>query len=301
MTARPIGRPVALGVSASDPGRRTESEATTTTKVVLSPTRLPRITTARAAQISHDLTELDRAVAGFVRDVRLCSGGQLVRRFWPGGESDRRRAARALRRLADWQVLERLPRQIGGVRAGSQGYLYALGPAGVRILAAGQAARRRDVPGERHIAHTVAATEVVVALHQAQAAGRLELLEVQSEPACWRGFQGPLGARLTLKPDLFVRVGVGSLEDRWQIEVDLATESVPTIREKARRYVQHFRAGTEQARHGVYPRTLWAAPTDQRCQQITRALGGLPPATWELFRVCRLDQVTRVLETEAAS
>jgi len=269
--------------------------------VVLSPTRAPRIARAKAEQTRRDMTELDREVAGFVQDVRLCSGAQLVRRFWPNGENDRRRASRALRRLTDWQVLDRLPRQIGGVRAGSRGYLYGLGPVGVRVLDAGRTARRRDVPGERYIAHTVATAEVVVAMHEAQATGRLDLLEVQSEPACWRSFSGPMGGRLVLKPDLFVRVGVGSLEDRWQIEVDLATESTPTIREKARRYVQHFRSGAEQARHGVYPRTLWAAPTDKRCEQITRALGGLPPATWELFRVCRLDQVTSVLATEAAS
>ena len=87
-----------------------------------------------------------------------------------------------------------------------------------------------------------------------------------------------MGARLMFKPDLFVRVAApgSSYEYRWMVEVDMATESGTTIRSKAMRYLAHYRAGTEQHEHGVYPRVLWAVPDARRAEQITGVLAHLP-------------------------
>lgn len=85
--------------------------------------------------------------------TRLCSGAQLQRLFWTGEkpENAARQARRALRRLTDWRVLDRQSRSVGGQRAGSQGFIYSLGPAGVRLLAreTGLRVRRLGMPGDR--------------------------------------------------------------------------------------------------------------------------------------------------------
>lgn len=105
-----------------------------------------------------------------------------------------------------------------------------------------------------------------------------------------------------LKPDLFVRVGAGSAsEDRWFIEVDLATEASGTLRTKATRYLAHYRSGNEQTEHGVYPRVLWAVPNEHRAGQVTDALRHLPDEATRLFTVRLLDETTSFLAAEARS
>jgi hypothetical protein len=199
-------------------------------------------------------------------------------------------------------VLDPLPRTVGGVRAGSDGFVYAVGLAGTKLrVARGYRGRRLQAPGARFTAHTLTITELAVRLHAADRHGDLDLIEVEAEPACWRGYLGPMGARLMLKPDLFVRVGVGAYEDRWMIEVDLATEASGTIKSKAERYVAYYRSGTEQSQHGVFPRVLWAAPDDRRVRQIEEALGRLNAEARKLFTVCRLVEVAGLLGAEARS
>ena len=123
-------------------------------------------------------------------------------------------------RLEKWRVVDRLRQRIGGVRRGSDSIVYGLGPSGQRLLARmGLHPKRLGTPGDLHVAHTLAVTELVVRLHAADIAGELDLVEIQTEPACWREFLGGLlAARKMLRPDLFVRIGVGALEDRWWIE-----------------------------------------------------------------------------------
>jgi hypothetical protein len=156
------------------------------------------------------------------------------------------------------------------------------------------------VPGDQFVAHTLAATGLVVRLHEADRAGTLDLIEVQTEPSCWRGFLGPMGARLTLRPDLFARLGVGALEDRWMVELDLATEATGALLTKFKRYQAHRLAGNEQREHGIYPRVLWAVPDQRRIQQVEAVLDQLPAETRRLFDVCRLDEAVPHLAAEAS-
>ena len=87
---------------------------------------------------------------------------------------------------------------------------------------------------------------------------------------------GRLRRARVLKPDLFLRIGVGAYEDRWFVEVDLATESAPTIAAKAERYLEHYRGGGEQRRHGVYPRVIWTVPNPRAASRSRQALARLP-------------------------
>jgi hypothetical protein len=264
-----------------------------------------RVSAIRLASIASELSDLDRAIVGLVAQTRLVSGGQLERLFWSGGSpgSDARQARKVLVRLTRWRLLDRLPRRIGGRRAGSRGFVYSLGPAGVRLLAreTGARASRLVRPGERYVRHVLSCTELVVRLEEATRRGDLEVIEIQSEPQCWRGFLGPFGARLMLKPDLFVRVGVGVLEDRWMIEVDLATEGRGALVAKFDRYLAHYRSGSEQRDHGIYPRVLWATPDTRRARQVEEALGGAAAPAKRLVTVCLLDEVIGSLQVEAGS
>jgi predicted DCC family thiol-disulfide oxidoreductase YuxK len=262
-----------------------------------------RISSARLEAIASRLTESDRAVLNFISECRLSSGKQLVRRFWPS-DSHHAPAARvgrrALKRLSDWRVIDPLPiRTVGGLHGGSDTLVYGVGVAGVKLLARrGLVQKRLGTPGERYVKHTVRCTELVVALHEADRDGRLELIETQSEPACWRGFIGAGMSRIVLKADLFIRVGAGSVnEDRWLVECDLATESSATIRAKAERHLAFYRSGSEP----VHPRVLWAVPDGRRAAQITDVLRRLPAPAERLFAVCLLDEVAGFLAAEARS
>jgi hypothetical protein len=264
-----------------------------------------RISNRQLDQIQTQLTDQHRAVLLFLAQVRLASADQVARRLWAARvptDSRAQTARRALRRLELWRVIDRLPRRIGGIRGGSTSLIYRIGPAGRRLLGRmGYEPKRLHIPGDRYIAHTLSITELGVRLHQASLAGTLDLIELQTEPTCWRAFLGLMGARFVLKPDLFVRLGVGAFEDRWFVEVDLATEATPTIVSKAKRYVAYYRAGEEQRRHGVYPRVVWTVPHRDRREQLAEALRHLPPGAQQLFVVWPYDEVVGRLAAEARS
>jgi hypothetical protein len=306
---RPVAQPIAQIVGAKIP-RSGPSIPQIRTPEDSAVARPSRISAARLERIAADLGELDANVLSFTAAVRLATGTQLVRRFWlkDGGNPDRqaRNGRRALKRLSDWRVLDPLPgRSRGGTRGGSDTLIYSVGAAGARLLARrGNARRRLGTPGDRHVSHTLAITELLVRLHEATCAGDLELIEApQTEPECWRSFLGAMGARLTLKPDLFILVAApgSDFENRWAMEIDMATESPATIRAKALRYLEHCRSGREQQEHGVYPRVLWVVPDARRAEQITGVLARLPAPAERLFSVCQFHDSIALLTVEARS
>src|SRR5205085_4544141 len=114
---------------------------------------------------------------------------------------------RVLARLTDERLLTRLQRRVGGVRAGSASFVYALGPVGGRLM---DRQRRRLVePSTTFLAHTLAVAQAHVELTHASRTGQLELMSVDVEPSCWRRYTGPGGARELLRPDLYVVIGSG--------------------------------------------------------------------------------------------
>ncbi len=302
---RPTARPLASTPPPRNRCTSTASQPISAAKDSRPSPPFSRISGSRLDSIASSLTDNDQAVLAFLAAIRLASGQQLARRLWSAGDptdASARVARRALRRLETERVLERLPRRVGGVRAGSASVIYGLGPASRRLLARdGQSIPRLGTPGARYVAHTLAITELVVRLHQAAQAGRLDVIELQTEPDCWRSFLAGFGARRILKPDLFARIGVGAYEDRWFIEVDLATEAAPTVQSKAERYLEHFRGGSQQRRSGVYPRVLWTVPDARRQEQVRQALGRLPEGAQRLFVVWIYDEVIGRLSAEAAA
>src|SRR5262249_10065804 len=118
------------------------------------------------------------------------------------------------------------------------------------------------------------------------------------EPACWRGFIGMGGVVVRLKPDLYARVGAGSVsEDRWMIEGDRATEASGTIRTKAKRHLAYWTTRAQQ----LHPRVLWVVPDARRAGQIVDVLRPLQDPAARLFAVCLADEAIDFIAEEARS
>ena len=216
--------------------------------------------------------------------LRLLTGGQIQRLHFNASASDQRHARRVLNRLAERRVLARLGRSIGGVRAGSAGFVYVLDVIGQRLVDPASGTRRPWSPGTNFVAHAVMVSECYVQLSEAGKQGLFELLEFQGEPSCWRSLINRRGGHQILKPDSFVRIGLGEFEDRWFIECDRATEEPARIVRKCRAYLEYWQTGKED----VFPRVLWVASRPDRAQRLARCLTELKEGQREIFLVCDL-------------
>ena len=304
---RPAERPEATSPARTNSRTDAPFGVFSTANGSVPPQSLSYLTADRLYQTSHSMSNLDWQLLRFVHDGRFATGAQLIRAFWQTQDATSnpaRRGRRALKRLTGWQVLAALPRRVSGMR-GQAGLVYYTGRAGVRLLAArGTTGPRVEVPGTLHLTHTLATTELALLLTEADRDGTLELIEVQQEPICWRNYPALFGPERKLKPDLFIRLGAGvrgEQEDRWFAEIDLGSESARTIARKAAVYAEHYRAGSEQHAHGVYPRVVWLVPDDMRAEQVEGVLDRQPAETRRLFSVCPFPQATGFLAAEARS
>jgi Replication-relaxation len=246
------------------------------------------VTTSRLMQLARTLSAREQAVLSTVARVRLATGGQLRRLHY--GDVSARQTRAALATLTERRLLARLPRVIGGVRAGSAGFVYALDVAGQRLALPGDRRRQRPwTPGVAFLAHTLQITELYARLAEAERTGRLVLEDFATEPACWRSFHGLGGGRLVLKPDAAITVRLGGFVDRWFIEVDRGTEATTTIARKADLYRLYWGSGREQADTGVFPLVLWLVPDEHRHGQLVEALGHQPGESSGLFVVSLFD------------
>jgi hypothetical protein len=261
------------------------------------------LTEARVAELAERLTPTERAIVATLDCVRLASGSQLERLHFTGegtAETVSRRTRRTLERLVTLRVLARLNRRVGGARAGSAGYLYALDIAGQRIASAcgpagGARIRRPWTPGRTFVAHQLAVTELYVRLREVEQDGECELTTFDAEPACWRAFTGVGGGRVWLKPDAFVRVAVGDFEHFAFIEVDRATQSAPALAHKLTVYRRYFATGREQERFGVFPHVAVLVPSEARKRVAVEVCGAQPADSWPLWQVVRYDDGLGIL------
>lgn len=256
------------------------------------------VTAAVARDLDARLTDRDRAVIRSVLELGFVSGNQLARIHF--AEADPRAVRRTLLRLTRLDVLERLPRVVGGVRAGSAGYVYRLGLAGQRLaLHYGwlpeRRRRRSRVPGTLFLNHALEVAELHTRLIEVDRTGRLELLELSAEPACWRSYGGVGAQRSVLKPDSFLRLGVGNYELVFFIEVDRGSEGSRALMRQLRAYVAYYDSGKEQAERGVFPKTLWLAPDERRVSAIEECVRQLPRENRELFQVELFTDAIRVV------
>ncbi|OLR89555.1 replication-relaxation family protein [Actinokineospora bangkokensis] len=206
-------------------------------------------------------------------------------------------AMRVLDRLEARNLVARLKRRIGGVRAGSSGISWQLGAVGERLLRVrhGGTARRRYLePSAAFADHTLAVADAAIELWELQRTGALDELTIETEPYNWRSFVGPLGTTEWLKPDLFAITTSGDFEDHRFIEVDLATEHPPVVLRKAKAYQRYAATGAHQAQHGLFPAVVWLVPDERRQRSLEYAFERDAAIQPELFRVITRDQLTAV-------
>jgi hypothetical protein len=243
------------------------------------------VTRGRIAALTAGLSPTDQTILADVARLNVASAGQLRRLHADESITGRRRFRGQLGRLTDERVLARLERRVGGERAGSDGFVYALDVLGQRITQPKKRSYRAPwTPQPMHLRHALAVSDLYVKLRLAATTdARLDSFE--AEPASWRSSYGSGGGRLVLKPDAFVVIDGAGYQDRAFIEVDRATEALPRIVTKAKHYVHYYESGREQAQHGVFPLVVWIAPHERRRAQLIDALSRIDAQYWRLFAV----------------
>ena len=83
--------------------------------------------------------------------------------------------------------------------------------------------------------------------------------------------------------------------DRWFLEVDLGTESLPTLLKKCGIYEQYRATGIEQEQHGVFPLVLWLFTKQERADRLERAIVRSPRLTSQLYRFAEPDSFVQTM------
>lgn len=232
-------------------------------------TSAPRLGRRGLVALQQGLIQRDVAVVNDVKRFRLMSGQQLTALHFPTTESGSRSARRVLNRLAQLSLLIRLKRRVGGVRAGSDGFVYAIGPVGDRLLGGAQPRRRVREVSDGFLLHTLAVADVYVALTLAESDRLLRLLSVETEPSSWRRVSSVYGSEW-LKPDLTTVVLRDEQEIHSFVELDLGTEHRAALTRKLAAYEQALRSGEEERQRGLFPQVVWLVPDVQRAKIIRR-------------------------------
>ena len=257
-----------------------------------------RLTRQQLVETAAALSERDRDILTAVQRYRYLLTGQIQRLYFYTAATPtaaHRAAARALKRLRGLGLVDHLARRIGGVRAGSGGLVWHLTHAGERLLRLHEQTtspmRRFFEPSPYFLAHSLAVAEVAVNLTEiCREQHSMKLTALQPEPECWRTYS-EYGSMLSLKPDLFAITVSGQYEDRWFIEVDLATESPSKVVDKCERYHKYYRSGLEQQEAGVFPLTVWIVPTAERKEKLIKHIREAFDKQPRLFTVITKDEL----------
>jgi hypothetical protein len=246
-------------------------------------------------RVHEHLSERDLSVIYSVQEHRFLTTRHIEELHFAdhaSAEAAARIARRVLARLTRDRLLARLKRRVGGVRAGSASYVYALGPVGRRLVAD---ARRFTEPSPLFLDHTLALADARTMLVRAHRKGELDLVGIEVEPACWRRYTGPGGASGLVRPDLYVVTRHGDFEDCWFLEIDRGTESPAAIGRKCRVYEAYWRTGREEEAHGAFPLVVWVAQDGARAQRIEKVISSARSLKRELFRVTTTDRLVKLL------
>jgi hypothetical protein len=251
-----------------------------------------RITPKQLALLEETLTPRERDVISTLDRLRLATTEQLRRICFAGltRGSAARQAPALLGSLAERQVVVKLARQVGGVRAGSRAAVWSLDTAGQRLASAcgpagGRALRQPWTPSLAFLAHRLAVSDCFAGLMERVHAREIDLLDFDAEPLSWRRYASPYGGTQTLKPDVFVRLGVAGVERGSFVEIDRSTESRPTLAKKLRVYRTFWETGREQHRRGYYPSVVFAVPDEDRKAALLEVFEAQPEDSQPLWRV----------------
>jgi hypothetical protein len=258
-----------------------------------------RVGRRQLARLAGQLTDRDQLILAVLDSHRFATTGQLARLTAPdfnGPRSAIRQVNRQMTKLTSVDLLRRLERRVGGVRAGSSSSIWALTTAG-RKLAHRQGTGLPEVsrvrfvePSTSFLDHTLGVTELAVRLTELWHTGSLAGVQATPEPACWRRYVGRAGQPLWLKPDLTaITFTTDGYEDHWFCEVDRATENPARIVTKCHQYQDYRTTGREQADTGVFPAVMWVTPDPRRRDQLAERLASEDDIVHGLFHIVALD------------
>lgn len=252
------------------------------------------------------LKERDLQILTAIRQCRFFTSQQVCRLIFLGKApsiANTRAANRNLKKLRELNLIAVVEHTRGGVRGGSSTIVWYLTEAGERLLRLAdhdKSERRARVvdPSKRFIRHTLAVAECSMQIREiCERHDNLTLEALELEPACWRPYTH-IGKVVSLKPDLYAQTLGGEYEDRWFIEVDLATESLSTIIEQCRRYHEYYRSGLEQEEFGVFPLTVWIVPSNTRKEALRDMIRKTFDKLAPLFAVITPDELESLLLQE---
>ena len=257
-----------------------------------------RVSQQQLAKLLTRLSARDWAILTSIRRCRYLMSGQVERLHFDDAANPAaalRASNRNLKKLKEMGLVAAFSRRIGGVRAGSGSYIWHVTDAGERLLRLHypDAPKRNRFfePSPFFLAHTLAVAECFVRLTEICAAHpELSLSVLQPEPECWRVYARH-GKQVALKPDLFAATICDSYEDRWFIEIDLATESPAKVLEKCGRYHEYYQTGLEQREFGVFPLVVWLVPDAARKAHLTASLNAAFDKLPHIFTVITPDEL----------
>lgn len=236
----------------------TTTPAPTTTQ---QPTR--RVGTVQRARLRADLMERDTQVLAALAQHRFLTSHQVQALHFHGHsteDSAARATRRVLHRLERTGLIRLTDRRRGGISGGSAISTWYLTDAGHKILTGSGRRYRVGTPTTRFLQHTLAIADAHLAVEAAARTLRGQAV-VQIEREATRQFTGLGGNTVALTPDLFATIRAsdqeGDYEDRWFVEVDCGTESLPTLVSKCEQYEAYYRSGTEQSEGDPFPLVLW--------------------------------------------
>lgn len=263
----------------------------------------PRIGRRALKRLEQNLSGRDRGVLARVAEHRFLTTHQLQAFCFADHTSEAsasRTARRVLSRLERDGLLRSLERRVGGVRAGSAARVWQLAPGGTRVIHGDEARRRLGTPSIRFMAHRLAIADVHLLLRAHRDIEAIEEVSVEVEPAAWRRYQGRSGEPRWLQPDLYAELTTRDFTDRAFVEVDLGSESLPTLLGKCVQYEEYRRSGIEQERHGSFPLVVWLLTSPERVARLDAAVRRHQGLKAEMFRYATPDTLAQVLAGDAS-
>lgn len=263
---------------------------------------LPRryVNSAQLDKLLSELSERDWRIIEDVWHCRVLSGGQITRlHFFNISDLTRERTRRlVLARLVASGVLTPLDRRIGGIRGGSAGSAFVLDVAGQRltrlrwpdVAAAEQRARRPWTPGQLFMSHALAVSEAYVSLVELSRSADFSVKAFTAEPMAW----WPNGNGGYLKPDAYIKLATAQFSFHWWLEIDRATESLPTLRRKLVAYLEFVNRG-QLGPNGIIPRVMVSVPDERRRLAVRSIVEDLPEPASALFTVTTFDDAAQQL------
>lgn len=268
-----------------------------------------RIGGMQLAGIAEALSDRDRAILTDLAAHGFLSTRHIERLSFTAHNpsTGQRLSRRAMTRLDRLGLVQPLARRVGGVRAGSSARIWQLSSAGRRLVALDSIAKRPHEPSPRLLAHSLAVADIHIALRDLAAVNDSIDVEVAIESLAWRPYLGLGGDRRLLQPDLALILSgkddEGAYEDRWFIEADCGTESIPTLLKKCQAYEDYRQSGIEQSEHDVFPRVLWVMQgtrASSRRDELTRRIAHmrLPES---MFSVVAFEDIAAAILGHGAS